>query len=173
MNNSSGRMATRYSTLLSSSSSMILAVLLLLAAISVEGFQQPQQQRRTVPVPVVGVVATSACVPTFLSRQQKAVFSTTASFATTAVSDDNDVGRVLDKEAIVKYVAAVAVQMVLFKGFFTGIDLALSAFGIQQTQIPFALNFVMFYVLGKLLFSIEEHRGFFLLFRSLVSFLLF
>ena len=157
MNNSSGRMATRYSTLLSSSSSsMILAVLLLLAAISVEGFQQPQQQRRTVPVPVVGVgvVATSASVPTFLSRQKKAVLSTTASFATTAASDDNDIDRVLDKEAIVKYVAAVAVQMVLFKGFFTGIDLALSAFGIQQTQIPFAVNFVTFYVLGKLLFSI-------------------
>ena len=172
MNNSSGRMATRYSTLLSSSS-MILVVLLLLAAISVEGFQQPQQQRRTVRVPIVDVVATSASVPTFLSRPKKAVLSTTASFATTAVSDDNDVGRVLDKEAIVKYVAAVAIQMVLFKGFFTGIDLALSAFGIQQTQIPFALNFVMFYVLGKLLFSIEEHRGFFLLFRSLVSFLLF
>ena len=170
MNNSSGRMATRYSSLLSSSSSMILAVLLLLAAISVEGFQQPQQQRRTVPVPVVGVVATSSCVPTFLSRQQKAVFSTTASFATTAVSDDNDVGRVLDKEAIVKYVAAVAVQMVLFKGFFTGIDLALSAFGIQQTQIPFALNFVTFYVLGKLLFCTEEHREVF--FHSLVSFIL-
>ena len=149
MNNSSGRMATRYSTLLSSSS-MILVVLLLLAAISVEGFQQPQQQRRTVRVPIVDVVATSASVPTFLSRQKKAVLSTTASFATTAASDDNDIDRVLDKEAIVKYVAAVAVQMVLFKGFFTGIDLALSAFGIQQTQIPFALNFVIFYVLGKL-----------------------
>lgn len=140
---------TRYSMLLSSSS-MVLAVLLLsVAAISVEGFQQPQQQRRAVPVPVVATIGSS--VPTFLSRQQKSVLSTTTLSATTAASD-NDVEveekRVLDKEAIVKYVSAIAVQMVLFKGFFTGIDFALSTFNIQQTQIPFALNFVMFYVLA-------------------------
>jgi len=137
----------------------------------VEGLQQPRsthhQQRRRNNVPINS--SSRSNVPTVFSQQQnqqrqQIVGETTSSssasttrimtLSATGVGGSGEVGggkgeiekRVLDTEAIVKYVAAITIQMVLFKGFFTGIDVLLSTFDIQQTQIPFAVNFIFFFV---------------------------
>jgi len=140
----------------------------------VEGLQQLRsthhQQRRQRGRNNVPINSSSRSnVPTVFSQQQnqqrqQIVGETTSSSSTsttrimtlsaTGVGGSDVIGdgkgevekRVLDTEAIVKYVAAITIQMVLFKGSFTGIDVLLSTFDIQQTQIPFAVNFIFFFV---------------------------
>jgi len=124
----------------------------------VEGLQQPRTNHH---LPVNS--SSKSNVPTIFSQQQQQqkIVSETTSSSTTAIrtrimtlsatgvvggGKDEVEKRVLDTEAIVKYVAAITIQMVVFKGLFTGIDVLLSTFDIQQTQIPFALNFIFFFV---------------------------
>jgi len=146
---------------------LILAVFGMTITISSLSLSSHHQQRRRNNVPINS--SSRSNVPTVFSQQQnqqrqQIVGETTSSSSTsttrimtlsaTGVGGSGEVGggkgeiekRVLDTEAIVKYVAAITIQMVLFKGFFTGIDVLLSTFDIQQTQIPFAVNFIFFFV---------------------------
>lgn len=52
-------------------------------------------------------------------------------------------GRKLDTDAIFKYTAAIAIQLSLIFGVFTGLDKLVSAFNVK---VPFAANFFLFYV---------------------------
>eukprot|EP00536_Pseudo-nitzschia_multiseries_P007310 jgi/Psemu1/65985/estExt_Genemark1.C_1710017 len=61
--------------------------------------------------------------------------------AASTASENEDT--VFDVEAISKYAGAVALQMILFKGFFTGIDVLTSAL---DFEVPFAVNFFFFYI---------------------------
>jgi len=72
------------------------------------------------------------------SNQQR-----TATLLSAASTASENEARVLDTEAIAKYAGAIAVQMLLFKGFFTGIDLLSSA---VDVEVPFVANFFFFYV---------------------------
>ena len=106
------------------------------------GFQQPMprpslQQTATVQKSPVNEGVNSMVASS--KRQQQTPPSLSA--ASTATPESNE-DRVLDTEAIAKYAGSIAIQMLLFKGFFTGVDFLASS---ASFEIPFAANFFLFY----------------------------
>lgn len=117
----------------------VLSALFLVVAGTASGFQQPrpqQKQQQQLGKITKPLIATNGPL---LSKE--GVQSTILSAASTASESNED--RVLDTEAIAKYAGAVAIQMAIFKGFFTGIDALTSAL---PFDIPFVANFFFFYV---------------------------
>ena len=119
----------------------VSAALLLATAARTDGFQLGIQQHQS-----LGLIANKAQVqsqPSWTAPQIREPTSSTVLSAASTASEGED--RVLDVEAIAKYAGAIVLQMSLITGVFTGIDALVGATGIQ---IPFAVNFFMFYVLA-------------------------
>lgn len=105
------------------------------------GFQQPSSRPKQQKLFVKSSIETTNLISSNKQRNQQ--IARTVVLPAASTSTENDDNRVLDTEAIVKYAGAVAAQMLLFKGFFTGVDLLTSA---VDFQVPFAANFFFFYV---------------------------
>ena len=114
----------------------VAAGLLLVNAGTATGFQlrAPQQQ-----VSSFGAIAVQKGTSPLVQHNAAPVSRTILSASSTA--SDND--RVLDTEAIGKYAGAIAIQMALITGLFTGLDALQAATGIQ---LPFAANFFFFFI---------------------------
>lgn len=115
------------------------AALLLATAGTTTGFQlrTPPTAATNANANTVDKRANGLVPPQSLNRSTPTILSATDA----ASSDEED--RVLDTEAIAKYTGAIAAQMALIAGLFTGIDALVAA---TSVQIPFPAAFAFFFV---------------------------
>jgi translocator protein len=70
---------------------------------------------------------------------------TSTTLAASSASSDDATSKKFDFDAVVKYAAAIAIQMSLLLGLFSGLDAIVSRFSLQ---VPFAVNVAFFYALA-------------------------
>lgn len=124
----------------------VSAALLFVTAGTTAGFQLWAPQQHQYSVMIAAKQSGNQRTPQWRSaqpRQEQQLSSDATTILSAASTTSENEERVLDVEAIGKYLGAIVLQMGLITGLFTGIDALVGATGIQ---IPFAANFFLFFI---------------------------
>jgi len=117
----------------------VAAFLVTLAGVT-SGFQQSSSRLHQPDTSLKSSIERTRLAPIAQHHIHQPAHVTALSVASTTSEKEDSV---LDTEALVKYAGAVGLQMLLFKGLFSGADVLTSTL---DFEIPFAANFFFFYV---------------------------